>query len=56
MKTSTANVSVGSQEPTSRYANILLDYWFKRSFGTMVNKRLMILVLREIIPHVDIQE
>lgn len=56
MKTSTANVSVGSQEPTSRYANILLDYWFKRSFGTMVNKRLMILVLREIIPHVDIQD
>lgn len=41
---------------TSRYANILLDYWFKRSFGTEINKRLMILLLREIIPEADVQE
>ena len=41
---------------TSRYANILLDYWFKRSFGTEINKRLMILLLREIIPEADVQD
>ena len=40
----------------SRYANILLDYWFKRSFGTEINKRLMILLLREIIPEADVQD
>ena len=40
----------------SRYANILLDHWFKRSFGTEINKRLMILLLREIIPEADVQD
>ena len=43
-------------EPVSRYANILLDYWFKRSFGREINKRLMILTLREIIPEADISD
>ncbi len=43
-------------EINSRYANILLDYWFKRSFGTEINKRLMILLLREIIPEADIKD
>ena len=43
-------------DTTSRYANILLDYWFKRSFGTEINKRLMILLLREIIPEADVQD
>ena len=41
---------------TSRYANILLDYWFKRSFGNESGKRLMILTLREILPEVDIED
>ena len=45
-----------SGEAKSRYANILLDYWFKRTFGREISKRLMILVLREIIPEVDIQD
>ena len=40
----------------SRYANILLDYWFKRSFGNESGKRLMILTLREILPEVDIED
>lgn len=43
-------------ETFSRYANILLDYWFKRSFGRDINKRLMILTLREIIPEADISD
>ena len=43
-------------EINSRYANILLDYWFKRSFGTEINKRLMILLLREIIPEANIED
>ena len=48
--------SSASQEATSRYANILLDYWFKRSFGTESGKRLMILTLREILPEADISD
>lgn len=31
-------------------------YWFKRTFGRDISKRLMILVLREIIPEIDIQD
>ncbi len=38
-----------------RYANILLDYWFKRAFGTESRKRLLLLFLRELIPERDIQ-
>ena len=33
-----------------RYARILLDYWFKRSFGTEGRQRLLTLFLQEIIP------
>ena len=40
----------------ARYANILLDYWFKRSFGMESGKRLMILTLREILPDADISD
>ena len=37
-----------------RYANVLLDYWFKRTFGDESRKRLLLLFLREIIPERDI--
>ena len=33
-----------------RYARILLDYWFKRSFGTEGRQRLLTLFLQELIP------
>ena len=55
MKDNNSN-EIASQGVTSRYANILLDYWFKRTFGREISKRLMILVLREIIPEVDIRD
>ena len=45
-----------SHDTMSRYANILMDYWFKRTFGSEGNKRLLILVLREIIPEMDIKD
>ena len=48
--------AVASRGAAARYANILLDYWFKRSFRTESGKRLMILTLREILPYVDIQD
>ena len=48
--------AVASFGATARYANILLDYWFKRSFGTESGKRLMILTLREILPDADIRD
>ena len=34
----------------TRYANVLMDDWFKRSFGSENNKRLTILLLQELIP------
>ena len=37
-----------------RYANVLLDYWFKRTFGDESRKRLLLLFLREIIPEREI--
>ena len=40
--------------PIGRYARILLDDWFKRSFGTEPHKRLLELFLRELIPEHDI--
>lgn len=52
----TISSTPASTEVTSRYANILLDYWFKRSFGTESGKRLMILTLREILPEADISD
>ena len=33
-----------------RYARILLDYWFKRAFGTEGRQRLLTLFLQELIP------
>ncbi len=36
-----------------KYANIKLDRWFKRSFGTEENKRLLQLLLMELIPEHD---
>ena len=33
-----------------RYANVMLDRWFKRTFGTEKNKRLLELLLAELIP------
>ena len=39
-----------------RYVNLLLDHWFKRTFGRVERKRLLILVLRELIPERDIED
>ena len=39
-----------------RYVNILLDPWFKRTFGQVERKRLLILVLRELIPEREIED
>lgn len=40
-----------SEKPIiGRYARILLDDWFKRSFGTENRKRLLLLFLQELIP------
>ena len=39
-----------------RYVNILLEDWFKRTFGQVERKRLLILVLRELIPERDIED
>ena len=38
-----------------KYANIKLDRWFKRSFGTEKNKRLLQLLLMELIPEHDFE-
>lgn len=37
-----------------RYARIIMDYWFKRTFGTEPNKDLLIMLLKELIPEHDI--
>ena len=42
--------------PIGRYARILLDDWFKRSFGTEPYKRLLELFLKELIPEHNIVE
>ena len=42
--------------PHGRYARILIDYWFKRSFGSERWKRLMQLFLEEVIPERKIEE
>ena len=33
-----------------RYASVLLDYWFKRTFGMEGRQRLLMLFLQEVIP------
>ena len=45
-----------NSDTPGRYARILLDYWFKRSFGSERWKRLLILFLQEIIPERTIEE
>lgn len=45
-----------SREAKGRYANILLDDWFKRAFGSENRKRLLQLLLQELIPERQIQE
>ena len=39
-----------------KYANVLMDRWFKRTFGTEKSKRLLTLFLKELIPERDIVE
>ena len=48
------SVSDGGPMEIGRYANVLLDYWFKRTFGEESRKRLLLLFLREIIPEREI--
>ena len=50
MKTTNEEIHIG------RYANVLMDRWFKRSFGTEGNKRLLELLLQELIPERTISE
>ena len=45
-----ATTSYDNDIRLGRYANILLDYWFKRTFGEESSKRLLQLTLQEIIP------
>ena len=44
-----------AQPTIGRYANILLDRWFKRTFGWAPAKRLMQLFLQELIPERQIK-
>ena len=37
-------------ENKARFANIKMDYWFKRSFGSETYKRLLELLLGELLP------
>ena len=39
-----------TRRPLGRYARIILDDWFKRSFGTESRKRLLLLFLQELLP------
>lgn len=45
-----------SREAKGRYANILLDDWFKRAFGSENRKRLLQLLLQELIPERRIKQ
>ena len=47
-----------TQEPVKigRYANVLKDRWFKRTFGWTKAKRLMQLLLQQLIPERDISD
>ena len=48
-----SKVSAGTAT-TGRYADVLLDDWFKRTFGEESRKRLLLLFLREVIPDREI--
>lgn len=41
---------MGTTQSPGRYARILLDYWFKRTFGIEGRQRLLTLFLQELIP------
>jgi predicted transposase/invertase (TIGR01784 family) len=45
-----------SKRGVGRYANVLLDRWFKRTFGWAPAKRLMQLLLQDLIPEKTISE
>ena len=45
-----------NENKPGRYARILQDYWFKRSFGSERWKRLIVLFLQEVIPERKIEE
>jgi|SRR5574344_78142 hypothetical protein len=47
---------IPSDATKHRYANIMMDYWFKRTFGMPERSRLMLLLLKELIPERDIKE
>ncbi|MCM1502368.1 MAG: Rpn family recombination-promoting nuclease/putative transposase [Bacteroidales bacterium] len=38
-----------------KFADLMMDYWFKRAFGNEKWKRMLLLLLREILPEHDIQ-
>ena len=46
---STKNTT-GNEIHIGRFADILMDRWFKRSFGSEAGKRLLQLLLQELIP------
>ena len=46
----------GEDVVLGRYANILVDDWFKRTFGEKHSKRLLQLFLQEVIPDRDIAD
>jgi predicted transposase/invertase (TIGR01784 family) len=48
--------SVPSEATKHRFANIMMDYWFKRTFGMPGRSRLLLLLLKELIPERDIRE
>ena len=45
---------MADERPIGRYARIIMDHWFKRTFGTESRKRLLKLFLQELIPEHDI--
>ena len=47
---------IPSEATKQRYANIMMDYWFKRTFGMPERSRLMLLLLKELIPERAIKE
>ncbi|MBR0240178.1 MAG: Rpn family recombination-promoting nuclease/putative transposase, partial [Bacteroidales bacterium] len=42
-------------KPAGRFARIILDRWFKRTFGEESRKRLLELLLKELIPEREIE-
>ena len=46
---------IPSEATKQRYANIMMDYWFKRTFGMPERSRLLLLLLKELIPEREIK-